>query len=239
MTQYNPNATFESGISFRSFLSKVFSTLAIGLAISGVVAFLVASNFETILYALGSSFTIIMLVAIIAELVVGIMFTARLMKMSKGEAWTCYIIYSILTGLSLALIIQGYTSGSVVFAFIATVILFACMAIIGHTTRIDLTRFTSMFMVGLVAILITSLLNALLFKSVMVNYVITIVGVIVFLGLIAYDMQKLRQLYESGYMNQEFEEKMKIYGAFTLYLDFINLFIRLLQIFGRGNSSKK
>lgn len=240
MTQFNSNTYNSNAISFRTFLEKVFSTMAIGLLISGAVAFLVGYNYMSIVYAIGiEKFSLLMIVAIIAELVVGVLFSARLMKMSRGAAWGCYIAYSALTGLSLALIIQNYTTGSVVFAFAATIILFACMAIIGHTTKVDLTSFSTLLMVGLLAIIITSLLNALIFKSEMINYIITVVGVIIFLALIAYDIQKLRMFYERGSMDAEFSEKMMIFGAFTLYLDFINLFIRILQIFGRGSNNRK
>lgn len=240
MTQFNPNVYGGNSITFKSFLSNVFSKLSIGLGISGLVAFLVGANFYSIAEFVGvERFYIFIIVALIAELVVGITFSARLMKMSKGAAWGCYIAYSALTGLSLALIVQGYTTGSVVFAFVATVILFACMAIIGHNSKADLTSIGSMSLSGLIAIIITSLLNALFFKSAMINYIITFVGVIIFLALIAYDMQKLRRLYDRGMMDGEFGEKMMIYGAFTLYLDFINLFIRILQIFGRSSGSSK
>lgn len=240
MNQFDQNNVFNrSSVTFNTFLSNVFSKLAIGLLVSGVIAALVSINYYNIIALVGAgSFAIFMIIALVAELVVGISFSARLMKMSKSAAWGCYIAYSALTGLSLALIIQNYTTGSVVFAFGATVIMFTCMAIIGHNSNVDLTRFGTIAMVGLVAIIITSLLNALLFKSLMVNYLISVVGVLIFLGLIAYDMQKLKQFYERGSYDLEFQEKMMIYGAFTLYLDFINLFIRILQIFGKGRSNK-
>lgn len=239
MTQYNSNVYDNNYVSFRTFLSKVFSTMAIGLAISGIVALLVGINYYNIISIVGvNSFGIFMLIVIFAELGVGIYFSAGLMNMSKKTAWICYIAYSVLTGLSLALVIQSYTTGTVLFAFISTVILFACMAIIGHTTRIDLTRFSTIFMTGLIAIIITSLLNMLIFKSEMINYVMAVVGVIIFLGLIAYDMQKLRAYYQRGTMDVDFQEKMMLLGAFSLYLDFINLFLRLLQIFGRRNNSR-
>lgn len=238
MTQFNSNVYDNNVGTFREFLNKVFSIMALGLAISGIVAFVVSVNFYNIVYLFGNSFYIFMLVCLFAELGVGIYFSARLMKMSKTTAWVCYIVYSALTGLSLAIIIEGYTASSVLFAFVATVILFVCMAVIGHTTKVDLSRFSSIFMVGLIAIIITSLLNMLFFHSATINYVMTFVGVLVFLGLIAYDMQKLREIYYQGGIDTEIHEKMMLYGAFSLYLDFINLFIRLLQIFGRRSNSK-
>lgn len=234
MTQYNSNVYDNNTISFREFLNKVFSTMAIGLLISGVVAWFGSSFYLSIVM----KFPAILIISVIAELVVGLYFSARLFKMEKATAWTCYIIYSILTGLSLSLIIRTYTTGTVVFAFISTVILFVCMSVIGHTTKIDLTRFGSLIMVGLVAIMITSLLNLLLFKSEMLNYTMTVVGVLIFLLLIAYDMQKLKTFYERGSFDVGFQEKMMLLGAFSLYLDFINLFLRLLQIFGRRSNNR-
>lgn len=234
MTQFNTNVYDNNVMSFRTFLSKVFSTMAIGLAISGVVAWLGS----TFYLQLVMRFPLIVFIALIGELVVGIYFSARLMKMNKSTAWICYALYSALTGLSLALIIQSYTTGTVIFAFVSTVILFVCMAIIGHTTRIDLSKFSSVFMVGLISIIITSLLNAIFFKSEMLNYVMSVVGVLIFLGLIAYDMQKLRAFYDRGSYDVDFQEKMMLFGAFSLYLDFINLFLRLLQIFGRRSNNR-
>lgn len=234
MTQFNSNVYDSNSMSFRTFLSKVFSTMTIGLLISGIVAWLGSKFYITLMMR----FPALLIAAIIAELVVGIYFSTRLFKMEKSTAWACYIIYSVLTGLSLSLVISTYTTGTVIFAFISTVILFACMSIIGHTTKIDLTRFGSIFMVGLISIIITGLLNALFFKSEMLNYTMAVVGVLIFLGLIAYDMQKLRSFYERGSYDVDFQEKMMLFGAFSLYLDFINLFLRLLQIFGRRSNNR-
>ena len=226
MSQFNSNVYDNNVVSFRTFLNRVFQTMAIGLAISGIVAFLVSINFYNIVYALGNSFYIFMLICIFGELGVGIYFSARLMKMSKSTAWICYVIYSTLTGLSLAIIVQGYTTGSVLFAFISTVILFACMAIIGQTTNVDLTKFSSLFMIGLVGFVIVTVLNNWIFRSTVMDLLLCYVGVILFLGLIAYDIQKLHQFYSLGFSDPELMEKITIYGAFELYLDFLNLFMR-------------
>lgn len=240
MTQFNSNISSNTGntISFKTYLEKVFGISALGVLISTVVAFVTSANIYNIYAALGGGAPIATLVIFLAELGIAIYMSAALRKMSKSTAWACYIAYSVLTGLTLSLLFAVYEVGSIVFAFAAATILFACMAIIGHTTHIDITRFGSMFTIGLVAIIITSLLNLLFFRSSTINYIMAVVGVIIFLGIIAYDVQKLQRYYSEGSYDQEFGQKMMIMGAFELYLDFINLFIRILQIFGNRKSNK-
>ena len=219
MTQYNPNVTYNQGnaISFRSYLSKVFGITALGILISSIISVVVSMNIYSIAAALGSSFGTVSLVLIVAELAVALIFSFGLRKMSKAGAWVCYIAYCVLTGLTLSTVLAIYEVGSVVFAFVATTILFGCMAFIGHTTRMDLTRFGTILTAGLVAIIITSLLNALFFKSSTINYIMIVVGVIVFLGIIAYDVQKLQRYYNEGSIDPEFGEKMMIMGAFQAW----------------------
>lgn len=240
MTQFNSNISSNTGntISFKTYLEKVFGISAIGVLISGVIAFITSVNINTIYALLGVGAPIITLVIFVAEIGIAIYMSTALRKMSKSTAWTCYIAYSVFTGLSLSMLFSVYEVGSIVFAFVAATILFACMAIIGHTTRVDITRFGSMLSFGLIAIIITSLLNLFFFRSSMINYVMTVVGVIIFLGIVAYDVQKLQRYYNEGSYDQEFGDKMMIMGAFELYLDFINLFIRILQIFGNRKSNR-
>lgn len=152
--------------------------------------------------------------------------------MSLSAAWTCYIMYSALLGISLSSIFWTYDLGSIVWAFGTTAILFGCMSFIGHTTKMDLSKFSTIFMAGLLAIIISSLLNMFI-RSATLDRMTTILGVVIFLGLIAYDMQMLRRYYELGNRDFSMQNKVMIYGAFQLYLDFVNLFLRILQYFGR------
>lgn len=220
-------------LTFSDYLNKTFVTLGAGLAISTIIALLVSNNIYYILYALGGFGTFLMLGVIVGELGVAIYFSRRLPSMSKSTAWACYIVYAVLTGLSLSTIFAVYDLGSIVFALASTCILFVCMSIIGSTTKIDFSNYRSLFATGLIAMIIISLLNGLLFHFYFLDLIMMYIGVIIFLGLIAYDIQKLRDLYSSSFYDSEMGEKMMIYGAFELYLDFINLFIRILQIFGR------
>lgn len=229
MTQFNSQYSYGNSISFKSYLSKTFGIMALGLALSGVVAFLFSTVFVNVLYR----FPTLTMVALIAELVVAFYFTARLQAMSREMAWTCFILYAVLTGFTLSVIVYSYTLASVIFAFISTVVLFGCMAIIGNTTRFDLTKISSYLFAGLMALIISSLLNMLFFKSSGFNYLLSVAGVIIFLVIVAFDVQKLQRFYDLGSYDALVGEKMMIMGAFQLYLDFINIFIRVLTIFGR------
>ena len=187
-------------MSFREYLNKTFLVIAGGLLISSIVAFLVSSNFVRILVTFGvDNFYYFTLAMMVLELGVAFYFSFRLMKMSKVSAYVCYGIYSLLTGFTLGIVLEAYTSASVLMALASTMVLFICMAIIGHTTEIDLTKFGSLFMVGLIVLIITSALNIFLIHSTMLELVLTYAGVIIFLGLIAYDMQKLRYFYECSF----------------------------------------
>ncbi len=231
MTRFDENVSDSLNITtFRDFLNKTYLVLCLGLILSAAFAYL---GSVLILVLPATAAIAAMVIAIIAELVVAFTFTGRLMKMSRNTAWICYLLYSALTGISLSFVIMSYTASSVIQAFLSAAVLFACMAMIGYTTKLDLSRFGTMFLAGLVATLITSLLNIFLLHSSTVSLGLCYFGIILFLGLIAYDMQRLKDLYQQGLYDSVIGEKLLIYGAFQLYLDFINLFLRLLRLFGR------
>lgn len=219
-------------MTFRDYLTKVYSVVAIGVAISGIIAFFLARNINVLYSVMGDGLFMFVLVACGLELAVGLFFSLKFSNMSKSTAWICYILYSVLTGISLSSLVSVYTDASVFMAFFATTVMFVCMVIIGHTTRINLSSISGLLFAGLIGIIITSVVNIFL-RSAMIDYAVTVVGVLVFLGLTAYDMQKLRAFYENSQYDSELSEKIMVYGAFQLYLDFINLFIRILQLFGK------
>lgn len=141
-----------------------------------------------------------------------------------------FIAYAIINGISFSFIFYVYHLGAITKVFLSTTALFALMAIAGYTTKTDLTKFGSLLMIGVIGIVIASLINMFLQSSGM-DYIISILGVIIFTGLTAYDVQKIKNLgYEVG--NHEAGAKLGIMGALTLYLDFINLFLFLLRLFG-------
>lgn len=234
MTQSN---TYRQDNSLKNYLSKTFSTVAVGVAISAVLAFLTSNFMPILLRSTGLSIAFVF-GPIIIELIIAFYFSSNLMNMSKSKAWACYIIYSVTTGISFASIIWAYDLGSVTLAFVSTAIMFACMAFIGHTSNIDYTKIYSLFLPAIIAGIIITLLNSFIFHSAWVDMAIVYIGLILFLIITAADVQKLKNFYYAGQTNDELSEKLMIMGAFQLYLDFINLFIRILQIFGRRRNDR-
>lgn len=222
--EYN---TYAGGLTFRDYLSRTYLTVALGLGISAMFAY----GFLYLIPYVISFYSIFMMASALLTLGIAFFFSLRLRKMSTVTAWVCYFLYSAITGISLSSLLLYYAGTSVASAFFTTAILFVCMAIIGHTTHIDLSKYGFLFSAGLVTLLIVSLLNAFVFHT--SGFWITFFGIILFLGLVAYDMQRLKAFYDAGSYNSQMAEKMMIYGAFQLYLDFINLFIRILNMFGR------
>lgn len=230
----NNEYSYNSGyFSFRDFLVQTYSAVGIGLLISAAIAFLFNISLPFLYRLFGNGLYYVMIAAVIGELGIAIFFTARLTKMSSSLAWTCYIMYAIMTGISLSLVVAGYTAGSVVMAFVTTAVLFICMSIIGHTTNVDLTRFSFLFSSGLIAMIVISLLNMFIFHSYATDLFLCYAGIILFLGLIAFDIQRLRYIYQECLYDSEMNDRLMVYGAFQLYLDFINLFLRVLRLFGR------
>lgn len=223
--------TYRNENSLKNYLSKTFSAVAIGVAISAVLAYIGSKFVPYILY---SSFGVIgSLLLIVVELGIAFYFSARLFSMSEKTAWICYILYSVVTGLSFSTIVMTYTDASVTLAFVSTAIMFACMSFIGHTSNIDFTKVYTLFLPALIAGLIITLLNAFIFHAPAIDMMIVYLGLILFLVITAADVQKLKSFYYQSQSDDELANKLMILAAFQLYLDFVNLFIRILQIFGR------
>ena len=157
--------------------------------------------------------------------------SARMGKMSVSSAQTTFWVFAALMGLSLSSIFLAYTGASISRVFFITSITFGAMSLYGYTTKRDLTKLGSFLMMGLIGIIIASLVN-LFMKSSMMDFVISILGVLIFVGLTAYDTQKIKNMYVSS-DSGEMMGKKAVMGALTLYLDFINLFIMLLRLFGQ------
>ena len=154
-------------------------------------------------------------------------------KLSATAATLLFVLYSIVNGATLSVIFLAYTMTSIASVFFITAGTFAVMAFIGYTTKTDLTSFGKMLMMGLIGIILATVVNIFIGSS-MLNMMVSYVGVVVFVGLTAYDSQKIKNLlYQVDNMSEE-AQKLALLGSLTLYLDFINLFLMLLRIFG-GN----
>jgi len=213
------------------FLAKVFNWMAIGLGLTGLMAFLVA-NSETAMQIFIFN-PMMRWGIIIAELGLVFYLSARVMRLSPQAATAIFLIYSALNGVTLSVILHIYTSTSVAATFFITAGMFGAMAIYGMVTKKDLSGLGSFMFMGLIGIVIASVVNIFL-QSSMMAWIVSGLGVIIFTGLTAYDVQKITQIGASGIMREGEAaiRKGAIMGALTLYLDFINLFLSLLHFLG-------
>ncbi|MFT5700238.1 MAG: FtsH-binding integral membrane protein [Desulforhopalus sp.] len=211
------------------FLAKTFNWMAVGLAITGIVAYFTAAT--GLAYSIISS--PLFYVLIFAELGLVFYLSARIAKIQATTASGLFIGYSVLNGLTLSVIFLAYTSSSIAATFFITAGMFGAMAVYGLVTKRDLSAWGSFLFMGLIGIIIASVVNIFL-QSSAVSWVVSMIGVLVFTGLTAYDVQKIKKIGEEGIMSQGNDaiRKGSIMGALTLYLDFINLFLMLLRFFG-------
>lgn len=210
--------------SARTFMNRVYAWMAGGLAITGAVAWGVASN-EAIFRALAP----FMLVIGLVQLGVVVAFSALARRASAATAAAMYVAYAALTGVTFSVLFYVYSLGSIAGVFAITAGSFLALSVFATVTKKDLSGWRSFLFIGLVGIVIASIVNLFLHSGVM-GFAISCAAVLVFGGLTAYDTQKLRQLHAaSGYSSSA---ALPISGALTLYLDFINLFVALLRLFG-------
>ena len=207
-------------------ISKTFLWMCFGLLITLINGYFVDHN-EVMLENIygGWGYWIF----VIVELLLVIVLSARIMRMKPATAKVCFLLYSFVSGLTFASIFVYYAIDSIMIIFLVAAIIFAVMAIIGYTTNVDLTRIGTYLFFALVAVLVVALINIFIGSS-MLAMIISIVCVLIFIGITAYDVQKIKALENSGLP----KENLAIYGALDLYLDFINLFIHLLSIFGKS-----
>jgi uncharacterized protein len=214
----------DAGIA--SYMSGIYSYMAGGLAATGVVAYFAAASG---LY-LKIAQTPLIWVVLLAPLVMVLFLSFRIQKMSLAAAQVSYWAYAALMGLSIAGIFMLYTGQSISRVFFITAGTFAGMSVYGYTTKKDLTGWRSFLIMGLIGLIVASLVNLFL-KSSALHWALSVIGVIVFVGLTAYDTQKIKQMYVEGEIGETLGKKT-VMGALTLYLDFINLFLMLLRLFG-------
>lgn len=211
------------------FLAKVFNWMAIGLGLTGIIAYFTARTGLAMAIVASPIFFIL----IIAELGMVFYLSARVNKIQPGTATGLFVGYSVLNGLTLSAIFLAYTKASIGGTFLITAGMFGAMAIYGLVTKRDLSSLGSFMFMGLIGIILASIVNIFL-KSTSLYWTISVIGVLVFVGLTAYDVQKIKNMGEQGIMEQGEAaiRKGSIMGALALYLDFINLFLLLLRFFG-------
>lgn len=215
------------------FMAKVYLWMCIGLALSGIVAFGVASSEELSFFILGNK--VVFFGLLIAEFAAVLTFSMLAHKVNALVATALYLLYSFLTGLTLSVIFFVYTFTSIIHVFAITSFAFAGLSAFGYITKRDLGplgSFCSMGLFGLIGFGLTSLIFPGLMTST-ASMVYGIIGIIVFSGLTAYDTQKIKQMNVIGNEGTAEDHKEAVYGALILYLDFINLFLKMLRVMGR------
>ncbi len=220
------SVTYDS--SLRAYMVQVYNFMSIALIISGAIAFL-ASNSPALMQVLFG--TPLAWLVMLAPLGFVVFFSYKLQSISAQKAKTYLWIYSGLMGLSLSTIFIAYTGTSVARIFFITASVFGAMSIYGYTTKKDLTGLGSFLIMGLIGLIIASLVNIFL-KSSALEFALSLIGVFIFIGLTAYDTQRIKQMYYQFAGNSEAATKMAVMGALSLYMDFINLFLMMLRFFG-------
>ena len=202
---------------------KVFMWMSIGLLVTFLTGIYTSTNVDALEVIFNKSGYWILL---IIELGLAIFLSARIHKMSPTTAKVCYLLYTFFTGLTFSSIFIVYKIESIMLIFLVTAILFLIFAIIGKTTKVDLTKISTILFMALLGIIICTIINIFLQNSTF-DMILSGISVLIFMGFIAYDIQKIKRL--EGWINQD---NLAVIGAFELYLDFINIFLDLLSLFG-------
>jgi len=205
---------------------KVFLWLFVGLLVTFLTGIYTKTNQSALEFIFVNNGYIFL---IILELAVAVFLSARIHKMSPITAKTCYLIYSFISGLSFSAVFIVYKVESIILVFLIAAILFLLFALLGYFTKLDLTKIGSFLLMMLLGVVICSVVNIFLHNETF-DLVVTCISILVFLGYIAYDIQSIKRL--EGSID---EENLAIYGAFQLYLDFINIIYDLLRLFGQND----
>ena len=212
------------------FFVKVYGWMSLALIVKGLVAIWAASNDDVVSILANSRWFFIGL--LILEFALVAFLVGWIMKMSSQSATLIFILYSILNGFTLSIVFLVYTAESIASTFFITAGTFAIMSLYGYFTKSDLTKLGNLLLMGLIRLIIASAVN-MFYQNETLYWITTYAGILIFIGLIAYDTQKIKNLNIIGNEGTDEDKKEAIIGALTLYLDFINLFLKLLRLLGK------
>lgn len=226
MELYNENEPIQAqNISLNSVLTSTFFRMFLGLLASAIAAYYTYSSGLFIKILASSGYTILAVIEIAVVLIFSLLFK----KLSPTAVTVLYFAYAFLNGFTLSVIFVVYQMTSIVYAFAGTAVLFGVLAFIGKTTDKDLSNWGTYLIIALFIGIVLTIINFFIGSS-MLNIVLDWAILFIFFGLTVYDTNKIKNMYESGVMDNE---KLYVYGAMELYLDFINIFLRILSIFGK------
>lgn len=226
---YSRERELEMSTAFPVLMRKVYVWMSMALAITGITAYYVAHN-ETLMMAILAN-QIFFWGLLIAEFGLVIGLSAAINKLTLTTATLMFVLYSLVNGVTMSFIFLAYTESSVTNVFLITAGTFAAMAVLGYFTKTDLTSMGKILMMALIGVIIATIVNFFT-KSAGLSIILNYIGVLVFVGLTAYDSQKIKQMLQMAPDVSETSQKVALLGALSLYLDFINLFLYLLRIFG-------
>ncbi|APX88982.1 hypothetical protein BV394_03935 [Brevirhabdus pacifica] len=214
----------------RAHMNKVYATMSIGMAVTGLVAYLVGTNEQLLAAIFGTG---LKWVVMFAPLVVVFAFGAAINKLSAAAATAVFYGFAALMGLSISFIFAVYTGVSIAQTFLVTSIAFAGLSLYGYTTKRDISGWGSFLIMGVIGLIVASIVNIFM-ASEALSFAISVIGVLIFAGLTAYDTQNIKNTYiqMAAHGDSEWLHKSAIMGALSLYLDFINMFMFLLQFMG-------
>ena len=221
----------------KNFMANVFAYMFMALGVSALFAYLFSTNVELLQYLVSSTgrgLNALGYIVMFAPLGFVLLMSFGYQRLSAPVLVLLFVIYSALNGITFSFILLTYTSGTVLACFLSAAAMFGLMAFMGYTTKQDLTKFGRILFMGLIGIIVASLINLFMGNSTL-DYIISFIGVMIFTGLTAYDVQKLKNI-GAGIQYADVPasdvKKVSILGALNLYLDFINLFLFLLRLFG-------
>jgi len=213
----------ENRLNTKQLFSKVYMWLCLGLLVTFGIGYFVQENVSLLSFIFSNNLYFLI---IIAEVILALVLSVRIHKMSSRTATILYLVYTALTGLTFSSIFVVYELQSIIYIFLVTAIVLFVFALIGYKTDIDLSKLGTILLIGLIAVILLSIVSIFVEG---LNLGLTILSLVIFIGYIAYDVQMIKKrLYYS-----DNDDSLAIYGAFQLYLDFINVFIDLLRLFGK------
>lgn len=218
--------------TLEKYTTKTFGIMALGLLVTAITAFVLNINYLGL--RLWMSFPYLHLVLAVAQLGVVIAFSARLFKASLTSTRIMFFVYSVLTGFTFSILQYLYESTTIFLAFGITCVYFAALCVIGFTTKMNLARVYPILLVGLITIIIFNI-AAMFIDLEAMDQIVCSLALIIFTLLTAYDTQKMKRMYEQYQGDENMLARLSMYSALELYLDFINLFLRILQILGKNN----
>jgi FtsH-binding integral membrane protein len=218
----------------RDFIKSVYNYMFAALTISGVISYFIGTNpalLASLFMTASGGVSMVFYIVLFSPIVISLVMAGGFNKFSFGTLMALFVLYAVLLGMSLSVLFMAYSTSTLATTFLLTAGSFGFMAFLGYTTKTDLTKFGSLLYMLLFGVIISSLVNMFLGSSGF-DYVISLVSVFIFTGLVAYEMQMIKNMAHQAQMDGTLRQKLALFAGFQLYLTFVNLFLSLLRLLG-------